>query len=370
MPKDIIENKFLTSSLLIIFILVSFGVFFTGNNALAGKCDKDEAGQPKCPSGFRLQVGIPGLTSACDYTAVSYPGGKKTETPKKLYCVKSFPEYIQTFYNLFIGIVGILAVIMIMLGGFQWLLAAGNAQKISGAKTTIISAIMGLVLALSSYTILSFVSPNLTKLSLKVSPISLKGGPTVGICKKDPNNPIMLRGDKVPKCGKTYLLTKPDEKTGKDISCSGFYCEIKETGGRNTVEKEAACLLDSSFGGSCSRSPLIIEDNNKGYGTRSWRFCGPYDLIAGENGKCGGLYVFKYNENIDNKGEAGTDLINKFCYKGNCGVSQNQTCVISYNEGAKIDREWKKLSTGSSGSTGVNVGTLTAECVDNKEWKK
>lgn len=71
-------------------------------------------------------------------------------------------EYIRGIYNYAVGIVGIVAAVAIMWGGFLWLTSAGNASRVDTAKSYIISAISGLVLVLGSYFILYTINPQLT----------------------------------------------------------------------------------------------------------------------------------------------------------------------------------------------------------------
>ena len=59
--------------------------------------------------------------------------------------------------NLIIGIVGLLAVIFIIIGAFQFTTSAGDARKTQQAKNTITYAIIGLVIALLAYAIVNFV---------------------------------------------------------------------------------------------------------------------------------------------------------------------------------------------------------------------
>ena len=53
--------------------------------------------------------------------------------------------------------VGISAVIMLIIGGFRYVFSQGNEKNISGAKDTILYAIVGIVVALLSYAIVNFV---------------------------------------------------------------------------------------------------------------------------------------------------------------------------------------------------------------------
>lgn len=79
-------------------------------------------------------------------------------------------EYISAIYKYSIGIVGILAAVILMVGGIIWLTAGGNASMVTEAKAWITASLTGLILALCSYTILYQVNPNL----LKFKPIGLK----------------------------------------------------------------------------------------------------------------------------------------------------------------------------------------------------
>lgn len=54
-------------------------------------------------------------------------------------------------------IVGVASVIMIIIGGFQYVLASGDPTNINNAKNTILYAIIGLVVALLARVIISFV---------------------------------------------------------------------------------------------------------------------------------------------------------------------------------------------------------------------
>lgn len=56
-----------------------------------------------------------------------------------------------------LGLVGVLAVAAIIYGGFNYVLSAGNEEKIKQAKNTITYAIIGLFLVLVSYIIIKLV---------------------------------------------------------------------------------------------------------------------------------------------------------------------------------------------------------------------
>ncbi len=70
-------------------------------------------------------------------------------------------QIIANIINIFLGFLGIIAVILILYGGFLWMTSKGNAEQVQEAKQLIISAIIGLVIILSSYAIASFVISSL-----------------------------------------------------------------------------------------------------------------------------------------------------------------------------------------------------------------
>jgi hypothetical protein len=58
---------------------------------------------------------------------------------------KQVNDLIRTVINLLSSVVGIIAVIMVMVGGFKYITSGGNDSNVSGAKNTILYAIIGIV---------------------------------------------------------------------------------------------------------------------------------------------------------------------------------------------------------------------------------
>jgi len=57
-----------------------------------------------------------------------------------------------------LGILALVAVVMIIFGGFTWLTAAGSEEKIEKAKKVIGSAVVGLIIVLLAWAIVIFVA--------------------------------------------------------------------------------------------------------------------------------------------------------------------------------------------------------------------
>ncbi len=69
---------------------------------------------------------------------------------------------ITTVINIISIVVGIVAVIMIIIGGFKYITSNGDSGAVSGAKNTILYAIVGLVVVALAQIIVRFVVNRLT----------------------------------------------------------------------------------------------------------------------------------------------------------------------------------------------------------------
>jgi len=59
-------------------------------------------------------------------------------------------RYLMTF-------LGIIAVVIILLGGFKWMTAAGNEDKVAEAKKLLAAGVIGLIIILAAFAIVTFV---------------------------------------------------------------------------------------------------------------------------------------------------------------------------------------------------------------------
>ena len=63
----------------------------------------------------------------------------------------------NTVVNILLFIVGVLSVVMLIIGGLRYVVSGGNQTAVTGAKNTILYAIVGLVVALIAYAVINFV---------------------------------------------------------------------------------------------------------------------------------------------------------------------------------------------------------------------
>lgn len=95
------------------------------------------------------------------YAATSNPGGqyidniKPTGTPSG-----SLTDLIKKVINVVLGVVGIIAVVMMIIGGISFITSQGDAGKVTKARNTILYGVVGLIVALLAFAIVNFVLTN------------------------------------------------------------------------------------------------------------------------------------------------------------------------------------------------------------------
>lgn len=75
-------------------------------------------------------------------------------------------QVIAWFYSFIVTISGLAVFAKLVQGGFNWLSSAGNSTKTAEATETITSALIGLIIVLSSFIIIKTINPELTTLIL------------------------------------------------------------------------------------------------------------------------------------------------------------------------------------------------------------
>jgi hypothetical protein len=66
-------------------------------------------------------------------------------------------ETAARIINVALGFLGIISVIIVLLGGFKYMLSGGSTEKTDEARKLIVSGIIGLAIILSAWAITSFV---------------------------------------------------------------------------------------------------------------------------------------------------------------------------------------------------------------------
>lgn len=117
--------------------------------------------------GYTLLAPLPGTTQDC---AKNKNG--------KIDCTTDIQTYIPGIFNLTIGIAGVLAVLMILIGGVEYITTDAIQGKHDGKKR-INNALLGLLLVLVSWILLRTINPKLTEFNLAIkSTTATKSGET------------------------------------------------------------------------------------------------------------------------------------------------------------------------------------------------
>jgi len=123
------------------------------------------------------------------------------------------PEYFQYIYYFFLISAGALAVLIVVVGGVQYLLSAGNPGKMQDAKERIVSALLGLLLLVGSYGILYSINPRLILFDVEeIRPIIPALPKGVLLCRGG-NSPIMEAWD----LEEEYYYTNPSVARAREI---------------------------------------------------------------------------------------------------------------------------------------------------------
>lgn len=72
-------------------------------------------------------------------------------------------DTVSQIINVALGLLGIVAVVVILIGGFKWMTASGNEEQVDEARDVIFQGIIGLAIVLSAWAITRFVISNLSE---------------------------------------------------------------------------------------------------------------------------------------------------------------------------------------------------------------
>lgn len=63
--------------------------------------------------------------------------------------------------NIALGFLGIIAVVLVLYGGFMWMTAAGNEERVTKAKQILTAALIGLIIIIMAWALTRFVMDQL-----------------------------------------------------------------------------------------------------------------------------------------------------------------------------------------------------------------
>ncbi len=129
-------------------------------------------------------------------------------------------EYYKTLYEIGVGLAGLLAVIMLAIGGVEYIASAANPSALDDAKKRIGAALLGLMIALASYLILQTINPNLINFNIDLKPV---GGGAAGTGGGGPTTqrPGALTAQQVQnQLAAAGIFTKTECAAGQNYDCT------------------------------------------------------------------------------------------------------------------------------------------------------
>ncbi|MEK7072568.1 MAG: pilin [Patescibacteria group bacterium] len=120
--KIVLSSLILTMVFSMVVAISSVSVLAQGDNTIQGGLDSLASGAQELPSG-----------------------------------TTDLKQAIGQIIQIFLGFLGVLAVVLIIYAGFLWMTAGGDSAKVDKAKGYIKNAIIGIVIILAAYIITSYV---------------------------------------------------------------------------------------------------------------------------------------------------------------------------------------------------------------------
>ena len=85
------------------------------------------------------------------------PGGAEFKTDDPKLGQTGIATVVGNVVRVFLSFLGVIFISYMIYGGYTWLTAAGNDEKITKAKNTIRDGIIGLIIVLAAYAIYTFI---------------------------------------------------------------------------------------------------------------------------------------------------------------------------------------------------------------------
>jgi hypothetical protein len=148
--------KYITQKISQISLLIISSVILVTPGSAFGQQLENAA---ECGADIKLNVSADCTVPKQIQNCISSKPASMSDADKKKACnpESSIESLIKTILNVFSAIVGSIAVIMIIVGGFRYVTSAGDSNNVSGAKNTILFAIVGLIIVVFAQIIVRFV---------------------------------------------------------------------------------------------------------------------------------------------------------------------------------------------------------------------
>lgn len=141
---------------------ILFGLALAPSTAFGKACtiDTECAGGEVCTD--KVCVAVAGDTSEDTFGLKGVNTGLEDDSGNNVLGNKDLRETIGDLIQVALSLLGVVAVVIILIGGFKWMTAGGNEEKVTEARKLIFSGIIGLAVILSAWAISIFVIEQLS----------------------------------------------------------------------------------------------------------------------------------------------------------------------------------------------------------------
>ena len=208
-----------------------------------------------------------------------------------------FGSYVMIIYQWLLGAGAVIAVVMVLVGGFQWVLAA-RSGNIAEAKKRIMNGVIGLMLLLSVAFLFTVVNPQTLTMQVPRLPlIRTLEIPGADSCEKLIGNGTIVKPEQDGEvdCGKMGLIIKAADgvdfvpgSTCQYHGCPTNEAAVPEEGFSGNIDY-TQCV---GFGASaeCTTCKELIDTSKIGGVKPSSEICGKFDRGATYTGADGHIF--------------------------------------------------------------------------------
>lgn len=100
---------------------------------------------------MKKQITTAGLTALGWLVASPVMAQVNTSIPITGYGTNDPQTIVIKLINWVLGILALVAVVLVLIGGFKWMTAAGNEEKVTDAKKLLVAAVIGLVIIMAAW---------------------------------------------------------------------------------------------------------------------------------------------------------------------------------------------------------------------------
>ncbi|MBI2326985.1 hypothetical protein HYU92_01590 [Candidatus Curtissbacteria bacterium] len=97
---------------------------------------------------------------ALSIAALAFPAVALAQTnivPNNIVAINNIIFVVRAIIRFILVVAFVIAFVMLLIGGVRWILAGGDEKAVSGARSTITAALIGLVIILVAYAIIRLV---------------------------------------------------------------------------------------------------------------------------------------------------------------------------------------------------------------------